>query len=61
MGTDAALTSLSRDQALAALRCSVHIPTWGTLPELTEVVALARAGAICSETECFTTGQAVDA
>jgi hypothetical protein len=24
--------------------CSVHFPTWGTLPELIEVVALARAG-----------------
>jgi len=39
--------------------CSVHIPTWGTLHKLTEVVAHARARAICSETECFTMGQAV--
>jgi len=39
----------------------VHIPTWGTLPELAEVVALARAGAIRAEIECFTLGQAVDA
>ena len=36
-------------------------PTWGTLPELAEVVALARAGAVRAETERLTLGQAVDA
>src|SRR5215207_9038793 len=31
--------------------CTVHMPTWGTLAELAEVVALARAGAIHTEIE----------
>jgi propanol-preferring alcohol dehydrogenase len=41
--------------------CAVHIPTWGTLPELAELVALARAGIIRTRTERFTLGQAADA
>jgi propanol-preferring alcohol dehydrogenase len=39
----------------------VHIPTWGTLPELAEVVALARTGAVRAQVECFTLRQAADA
>jgi propanol-preferring alcohol dehydrogenase len=53
--------SLPVSPASLPIGCSVHIPTWGTLPELAEVVALARAGAVRAETECFTLGQAVDA
>lgn len=43
------------------LECSVSIPTWGTLSELAEVVALARAGAIHTEVERFTLDQTLDA
>ncbi len=32
---------------------TVRMPTWGTVPELAEVVALARAGAIHSEAEVY--------
>jgi len=53
--------SLPVSPASLPFGCSVHIPTWGTLPELAEVVALARAGAVRAETECLTLGQAVDA
>jgi alcohol dehydrogenase, propanol-preferring len=53
--------SLSASPASLPPGCSVHIPTWGTLPELAEVVALARAGAIRTRTERFTLGQTVDA
>jgi alcohol dehydrogenase, propanol-preferring len=53
--------SLAASPASLPLGCSVHIPTWGTLPELVEVVALARAGAIHTRTEPFTLGQTVDA
>jgi len=52
--------SLPVSPASLPFGCSVHIPTWGTLPELAEVVALARAGAVRAETERFTLGQAVD-
>jgi propanol-preferring alcohol dehydrogenase len=31
--------------------CTVYVPTWGTLAEMAEVVALARAGAIHTEIE----------
>jgi propanol-preferring alcohol dehydrogenase len=41
--------------------CSVTIPSWGTLPELAEVVSLARSGAIHTEVERFTLEQAVEA
>jgi propanol-preferring alcohol dehydrogenase len=41
--------------------CSVHIPSWGTLPELAEVVALARTGAIATRAQRFTLAQAADA
>jgi propanol-preferring alcohol dehydrogenase len=33
--------------------CTVRMPTWGTVAELAEVVALARSGAIHSEAEVF--------
>ena len=39
------------------MRC----PSWGTLPELAEVVALARAGAIRTQVERMALGQAVEA
>jgi propanol-preferring alcohol dehydrogenase len=53
--------SFAASPASLPLGCSVHIPTWGTLPELVEVVALARAGAISTQTERFTLDQAADA
>jgi alcohol dehydrogenase, propanol-preferring len=48
--------------ALGALppECSVTIPTWGTLAELVEVVALARSDAIHTEVELLSLEQAVD-
>ena len=48
--------------ALGALppECSVTIPTWGTLAELVEVVALARSGAIHIETEQLSLDEAVE-
>lgn len=39
---------------------SVSRPSWGTLPELREVVALARAGALSVEVEQLELGQAID-
>ena len=40
---------------------TVRMPTWGTLPELAEVVALARAGAIHSEGDVYGLDDAVSA
>jgi propanol-preferring alcohol dehydrogenase len=40
---------------------TVRMPTWGTIPELAEVVALARAGAIHSEGEVFSLDEAITA
>jgi propanol-preferring alcohol dehydrogenase len=40
---------------------TVRMPTWGTLPELAEVVALARSGAIHSEAEVYRLDEAVSA
>jgi propanol-preferring alcohol dehydrogenase len=40
--------------------CSVYVPTWGTLSELAEVVALARSGAIHAEAERLTLDDAVE-
>jgi propanol-preferring alcohol dehydrogenase len=40
---------------------SVGRPSWGTLPELHDVVALARAGALMVDVEVFTLGETVDA
>lgn len=53
--------SLSASPASLPLGCCVHIPTWGTLPDLVEVVALARAGAIRTQTERFTLCQTAEA
>ena len=41
--------------------CSLTIPAWGTVAELAEVVALARAGAIYTEVERITLDDALDA
>jgi alcohol dehydrogenase, propanol-preferring len=41
--------------------CSVTIPSWGTLPELIEVVELARFGAIHTEIERFPLERALEA
>jgi propanol-preferring alcohol dehydrogenase len=41
--------------------CSVRLPSWGTLPELAEVVALARAGRIRVEVERFPLEETVEA
>src|SRR4051794_10677392 len=40
--------------------CSVHVPSWGTLAELAEVVALARAGAIDTEVQRLSLDEALD-
>ena len=40
---------------------TVRMPTWGSVPELADVVALARAGAIHSEAEVYGLGDAVSA
>jgi alcohol dehydrogenase, propanol-preferring len=40
--------------------CSVYVPTWGTIAELVEVVALARAGAIHTEAERLPLDDALD-
>jgi propanol-preferring alcohol dehydrogenase len=40
--------------------CSVSLPSWGSLSELTEVVALARAGAIRTEVERLRLKDAID-
>jgi D-arabinose 1-dehydrogenase-like Zn-dependent alcohol dehydrogenase len=53
--------SLPVSPASLPFGCSVHIPTWGTLPELAEVVALAQTGGVRTKVECFTIGQAVNA
>jgi alcohol dehydrogenase, propanol-preferring len=41
--------------------CTIRMPTWGTLPELAEVVELARSGAIHSEAEVYALDEAVGA
>jgi alcohol dehydrogenase, propanol-preferring len=40
--------------------CSVYLPTWGTIAELAEVVALARAGAIHTEAQPLTLDGALE-
>ena len=40
---------------------SVSVSTWGTIPELSEVVALARSGAIHTETQGYALGDAIEA
>ena len=46
---------------LIPYECTVRMPTWGTLPELAEVVALAGTGAIHSEGEVYDLDDAVAA
>ncbi len=46
---------------LIPYECTVRMPTWGTLAELAEVVALAQSGAIHSETEVYSLEDAVTA
>jgi propanol-preferring alcohol dehydrogenase len=53
--------SLSVAPGRLPFECSVLLPSWGTLPELVEVVALARAGAIDTEIERFGLDQAIEA
>lgn len=53
--------SLAVNPTLLPFECSVSLPSWGTLPELSEVVALARSGAIHVEVERLTLEQTVDA
>ena len=52
--------SLSVAPRTLPFECSVLLPSWGTLPELVEVVALARAGAIHTEIERFSLEQAIE-
>ena len=46
---------------LVPYEVTVRMPTWGTIPELAEVVALARAGAIQSEAEVYRLDEAISA
>jgi propanol-preferring alcohol dehydrogenase len=46
---------------LIPYECTVRMPTWGTLAELAEVVALASAGAIHSEGDVYCLDDAVSA
>jgi len=52
---------LKMKPGLIPYEATVRMPTWGTLPELAEVVALARSGAIHSEAEVYPLGEAVAA
>jgi propanol-preferring alcohol dehydrogenase len=53
--------SLAVNPTALPFECSVSLPSWGTLPELAEVVALAQSGAIHAEIERLTLEQTVDA
>jgi propanol-preferring alcohol dehydrogenase len=46
---------------LIPYECTVRMPTWGTLAELAEVVALASSGAIRSESEVYGLGDTLGA
>jgi propanol-preferring alcohol dehydrogenase len=46
---------------LVPYEVTVRMPTWGTIPELAEVVALARSGAIHSEAEVYGLDDAIAA
>jgi propanol-preferring alcohol dehydrogenase len=52
--------SISVRPGALPFECSVLLPSWGTLPELVEVVELARAGAIGTEIERLTLDDAID-
>jgi propanol-preferring alcohol dehydrogenase len=60
VGTDGAIVYVGRGGGTLDVRAfvtpfdsSVTVSTWGTIPELVEVVALARAGAIRAETQHY--------
>jgi propanol-preferring alcohol dehydrogenase len=52
--------SLKVAPGVLPFECSVLLPSWGTLPELLEVIALARSGAIGTEVERLGLEQAID-
>lgn len=65
---DGAIAYLGRAGGTLAVRAfdvpfeaSITVSTWGTIPELAEVVALARSGAIRLETQDYGLGDAVQA
>ena len=47
--------------ATLPFECAVTVTSWGTIPELVEVVALARAGAIHTEVERIRLEDALEA
>jgi len=53
--------SLAVNPARLPFECSVMLPSWGSLPELTEVVTLAQSGAIHVEVERISLEQTVEA
>jgi alcohol dehydrogenase, propanol-preferring len=53
--------SLAVDPGKLPYECSVTLTSWGTLPELVEVVALAQSGAIQLEVERVTLDHVIDA
>lgn len=53
--------SLAVSPARLPFECSVMLPSWGSLPELTEVVTLAQSGAIHVEVERIGLEQTVEA
>jgi propanol-preferring alcohol dehydrogenase len=53
--------SLAVNPGRLPFECSVMLPSWGTLPELAEVVELARSGAIHAEVERISLEQTVEA
>ena len=52
--------SIPVSPATLPFECSVHLPSWGSLPELVEVVALAQAGAIRTEVQRIRLDQAIE-
>lgn len=53
--------ALTVKPGLIPYEVTVRMPTWGTVPELAEVVALAQSGAIHSEAEVYGLDEAVSA
>jgi propanol-preferring alcohol dehydrogenase len=53
--------ALTVKPGLIPYEVTVRMPTWGTIPELAEVVALARAGAIHAEGEVYSLDEAISA
>src|SRR5207253_1186174 len=57
------LRALSEVRVVAVdlpFECSVYVPSWGTISELAEVVALARAGAIHTEVQRLDLDETLD-